>query len=176
MTRSEKAQVIDELKIKFNENNHFYVADASGMTVAQINKFRSQCFKSGLEYRVVKNTLIQKALLDMDTDYSPFDEKVLRGFSGIIFSKDVANLPGKVIKDFRKKGTKPLLKGASIDKSSLYMGDEKLEELSNLKSKNELIGEIVTLLQSPMSNVMSALQSGKTTIAGLVKTLSEREK
>lgn len=177
MTREEKLKVVEELSGKFEENSNFYVTDASGLTVAEVNAFRRLCFEQGVEYRVYKNTLIQKALEKLDTDYSEFFEKVLKGFSGIIFSKEAGNIPAKVIRDFRKSGStedKPMLKGASID-TDLFIGEEHLKMLSELKSKNELIGEIIGLLQSPAKNVVSALQSGEHTIAGLVKTLSERE-
>ena len=176
MTREEKGQIIAELSTKFEENSNFYITDASGLTVEQINAFRELCFKAGIEYGVYKNTLIQKALEKLDADYAEFTESVLKGFSGIIFSKEAANAPAKVIKDFRKSdgGEKPMLKGASID-HDLFIGEEHLKMLADLKSKNELIGEIITLLQSPAKNVVSALQSGGGTLAGLVKTLSERE-
>lgn len=177
MTKEEKLKVVEELSGKFEENSNFYITDASGLSVAQINAFRRLCFDKGVEYRVYKNTLIQKALEKLDTDYTEFFDKVLKGFSGIIFSKEAGNVPAKVIRDFRKSGgldDKPMLKGASID-TDLFIGEEHLKMLSELKSKNELIGEIIGLLQSPAKNVVSALQSGKHTIAGLVKTLSERE-
>ena len=176
MTKEEKIKVVDELTGKFEENSNFYITDASGLTVAQINAFRRLCFEKGVEYHVYKNTLIQKALEKLDTDYTEFFDKVLKGFSGIMFSKEAGNVPVKVIRDFRKSGKddKPMLKGASID-TDLFIGEEHLKMLSELKSKNELIGEIIGLLQSPAKNVVSALQSGKHTIAGLVKTLSERE-
>lgn len=173
MTREQKAQIIDELKLKFSENGNFYLADASGMTVEQTNEFRSLCHKAGIEYKVVKNTLIKKALEDVEGDFSELYD-VLKGFSGIMFSKEIGNAPAKVIKDYRKKGSRPVLKAASIEQA-IFIGDEKLDELSKLKSREELIGEIIGLLQSPMSNVMSALQSGKHNIAGLVKALSEKE-
>ena len=177
MTKEEKIKVVDELTGKFEENSNFYITDASGLTVAQINAFRRLCFEKGVEYHVYKNTLIQKALEKLDTDYTEFFDKVLKGFSGIMFSKEAGNVPAKVINDFRKYSSlkdKPMLKGASID-TDLFIGEEHLKMLSELKSKNELIGEIIGLLQSPAKNVVSALQSGKHTIAGLVKTLSERE-
>jgi large subunit ribosomal protein L10 len=174
MTREEKAQIIEELAGKFANNTHFYITDATGFTVAQVNNFRRLCFKSGIEYRVYKNTLIQKALERQEgTDFSPLF-KVLHGFSGVIFSKESGNVPAKVIREFRKKlQGKPVLKGASID-SDLYIGDENLNMLADLKSKNELIGDVIALLQSPAKNVISALQSGKHTVAGLVKALEER--
>lgn len=177
MTREEKGILIENLTEKLKNTPYFYIADTSGMTVSQINDFRRICFKKGLEYRIVKNTLIKKALQNLDTDYSPFDESVLRGTSGILFSAEIGNAPAKAIKEYRKKDknlTKPSLKGASID-TSLYIGEEYLDTLSELKSKDELLGEIVSLLQSPAKNVISALQSGKHKLAGIIKTLSEKE-
>ena len=176
MTREEKAQIIEALAKKFAEHNHFYITDATGFTVAQVNNFRRMCFKSGVEYRVYKNTMIQKALERQEgTDFSPLF-KTLHGFSGVIFSKEAGNTPAKVIQEFRKKlEGKPKLKGASIN-SDLFIGDENLKMLAELKSKNELIGEVISLLQSPAKNVISALQSGKHTVAGLLKTLESRAK
>ncbi|QSE97512.1 50S ribosomal protein L10 [Fulvivirga lutea] len=175
MTREEKANIIEELKDKFSNNAHYYITDASGMSVAQVNNFRRLCFSKGVEYRVVKNTLIKKALDALNSDHAEIDDK-LKGFSGVIFSSEVANAPAKVITEFRKKSalSKPLLKAASID-SDFFLGEENLKMLADLKSKNELIGEVVALLQSPAKNVVSALQSGKNTLGGLIKTLSERE-
>ena len=176
MTREEKAQIIDELSQKFADNAHFYLTDASGLTVAQVNAFRRLCFKSGVEYRVYKNTLIQKALEKQEgVDYSPLFS-VLNGFSGVIFSKEIGNTPAKVIKEYQAKVEgKPGFKGASIG-SDLFIGKENLKILSELKSKNELIGEVISLLQSPAKNVISALLSGKNKLAGLVKALEERGK
>lgn len=174
MTREEKAIIIDKLAEKFANNTHFYITDASGFTVAQVNNFRRMCFKNGVEYGVYKNTLIRKALEKQEgSDFSQLFD-ALHGFSGVIFSKEVGNTPAKVIREFRvKMEGKPVLKGASID-SSIYLGDENLNMLSELKSKNELIGEVIGLLQSPAKNVISALLSGKHTVAGLVKALEER--
>lgn len=178
MTREEKYEIVAELSEKLAKTDYFYITDASGMTVAQTNAFRRLCFEKGLEYRVVKNSLIKKALDTLPTDYSSFDSKVLKGFSGIIFSPESGNLPGKVLVEFRKKNpalqNKPLLKGASID-AGLFIGDDQLDTLSKLKSKQELLGEIIGLLQSPAQNVIGALQSGGQTIAGVLKTLSEKE-
>lgn len=175
MTREEKVNIISEITDKLKANKNFYITDAAGLTVAQVNAFRRTCFEGGVEYRVYKNTLIKKALENVAHDYSELND-VLKGFSGIIFSEEAANTPAKVIKDFRKKqaSEKPLLKAAAVD-SDVYIGEEHLSMLSDLKSKDELIGEIIGLLQSPAKNVISALQSGKNTLAGLVKTLSERE-
>lgn len=161
MTREEKEKIIEGLSQKFSENAHFYVTDASGFTVEQINNFRRQCFKSGVEYKVYKNTLIQKALERQNgVDYSPVF-KVLSGFSGVMFSKEVGNAPAKVLREYRKKmDGRPVLKAASI-KSELYIGDENLNTLADMKSKNELIGEIISMLQAPARNIISALQNRK---------------
>ncbi len=177
MTREEKARIIDELTEKFANNPHFYITDASGFTVAEVNTFRRMCYKSGIEYGVYKNTLIRKALERVEgTDFSPLFD-VLHGFSGLIFSKETGNLPAKVIREFRtQKEGKPVLKGASVD-ASIYIGDENLAMLSELKSKNELIGDVISLLQSPAKNVISALLGGgEHKVAGLVKALEERNK
>ncbi len=174
MTREEKAKIIDELSDKFANNSHFYITDASGFTVAQVNNFRRLCFKSGVEYRVYKNTLIQKALeRQKNADFSPVFG-TLKGFSGVIFSKESGNTPAKVIKEFRTKMEgKPVLKAASIN-SDLFIGDDNLKMLVELKSKNELIGDVLAALQAPAKNVISALLSSKNTVAGLVKALEER--
>lgn len=174
MTREEKGKIIDELTGKFAENSHFYITDASGFTVAQVNAFRRICFNKGVEYRVYKNTLIQKALEKSGSNFEPLF-KTLKGSSGVIFSKESGNTPAKAIKEFRAKVEgRPALKAASID-SDLFIGDENLNMLSELKSKNELIGDVIALLQSPAKNVLSALLSSKHKLAGLVKTLEERK-
>ena len=176
MTREEKEVIIDELKEKFASNPYFYITDTSGMTVEQINNWRRMCFEKGIEYRVVKNTLIKKALESQSADYSAFNEKVLAGFSGIMFSPESGKVPAALIKDYRKTkaSEKPLFKGASID-SALFIGEDQLDVLVALKSKQELIGEVIGLLQSPAKNVVSALQSGGNKLAGIIKTLSEKE-
>jgi large subunit ribosomal protein L10 len=176
MTREEKAQVIDELVDRFKSNNNFYFTDASGLTVADINKFRELCFNKGIKYGVYKNTLIQKALEQLEADYAEFSKEILKGFTGIIFSEEIGNLPAKVIKEFRKseQKDKPILKGASIS-SDLFIGEDQLDKLATLKSKQELIGEVILLLQSPIQTVLGQLKSGQDKLAGIVKTLSERE-
>ena len=175
MTREEKGQIIDELAGKFSQHNHFYITDASGFSVGQINAFRRICFHQGVEYRVYKNTLIQKALEKQNGNFEPIF-KVLHGFSGVIFSKEQSSAPAKAIREYRKKNEgKPVFKAASIQ-SDLFFGEENLTLLSELKSKNELIGEIISMLQSPVKNVLSALLSSKQTLAGLVKTLEQRAK
>jgi large subunit ribosomal protein L10 len=177
MTREEKAKIIEELSVKFSDNAHFYITDSSGLSVAEVNAFRRMCFKAGVEYGVYKNTMITKALEKQEgVDYSPLFD-VLKGFSGVIFSKEVGKTPAKVMTEYlskegKKKG-KPELKAASIS-ADFFIGAENLKMLSELKSKEELIGDVISLLQSPAKNVISALQSGKNTLAGLVKTLEER--
>lgn len=175
MTRQDKAQLISDLTEKFKGTDHFYIADTSGLTVAEINKFREMCFNKGVEYKLVKNTLIKKALENVEGDYSSLDE-VLKGTSGVMFVNETANAPAKIIKEFQKEDSKdrPKFKAASID-SDLFIGEDQLGALASLKSKQELIGEIVTLLQSPAKNVLTLLQSGEHKLAGIVKTLSERE-
>lgn len=174
MTREEKAQVIASLTEKFQSNQHFYITDTSGLTVAEINKFREMCFNSGVEYRVAKNTLIKKALENLDTDFSALED-VLKGVSGVMFAEENANAPAKIIKKFKKEdsNSRPTFKAASID-TDIFIGEDQLGILADLKSKQELIGEIISLLQSPAKNVISALQSGENKLAGIVKTLSER--
>lgn len=176
MTREEKAEIIDELSQKFSSTPYFYITGAEKMSVSEVNTLRRLCFERGIEYRVVKNTLIRKALETLDTDYSSFDEKVLKGFSGIMFHPESGKVPAQLIKEFRKKAgnDKLKLKGASVD-YSLFIGENQLETLITLKSKQELIGDVIGLLQSPAKNVVSALQSGGNKLAGILKTLSEKE-
>lgn len=173
MTREEKAQIIEDLTQKFSNHNYFYITDASGLSVAEVNSFRKLCFDKGVEYKVLKNTLIKKALENLEVDFSELTEKTLKGFSGVLFA-DTGNLPAKILLDYRKSsGDKPALKGASID-TAFYFGDDTLKSLSKLKSKEEVIGDIIGLLQSPAKNVLSALQSGGNTLAGVIQTLSEK--
>lgn len=175
MTRKDKAQLISDLTAKFKDTDHFYITDTSGLTVAEINKFRGMCFDKGVEYKMVKNTLIKKALEEVEGDFSSLDE-VLKGTSGIMFVNETANAPAKIITDFQKTDAqkRPKFKAASIE-SDLFIGEDQLGALASLKSKQELIGEVITLLQSPAKNVLSLLQSGEQKLAGIVKTLSERE-
>ncbi len=187
MTREEKIQIVEELSQKFAAHNYFYITDASGLSVAKINRFRRLCYERGIEYRVVKNTLIGKALAKytqnagIDTDYSELDDTALKGFSGILFATDSGSAPAKLLKEYykaekqdRKAGYKPVLKAASVDQS-IFIGVDQLDFLEKVKTKPELIADVVALLQSPAKNVLSALRSGGDKIAGLVKTLSERE-
>jgi len=173
MTREEKNQFIDGLAGKLTEASNFYLADVSEMTVEQSNNLRRQCYNKNVTLQVVKNTMLKKAMEKVEgRDYSELFD-VLKGNTSIMFT-EVGNAPAKLIKEFRKKNAKPLLKGAFIEEAT-YLGDDQLEALCNIKSREELIGDIITLLQSPAKNVISSLQSGKSTIAGIVKTLSERQ-
>lgn len=174
MTREEKALVIDELAKKFSESDNFYFTDTSGLTVEEVNNLRRLCFGKDVELKVAKNTLIKFALEKSERTFDGLPE-VLTGTTALMFSS-VANSPAKIIKEFRKKtDEKPKLKAAYID-TDVMLGDDQLENLSSLKSKEELVGDIIGLLQSPAKNVISALQSsGGQKIAGIIKTLSERE-
>ncbi len=173
MNRNEKGQEIEVLKEKFANNEFFYLTDSSSMTVGQINDLRRACFEKNIQMQVVKNTLAIKALESAgeEKNYSGLYES-LKGPTTILFS-ETANLPAKVIKDYRKKGERPILKAAYIG-TSIYVGDDQLDTLSSLKSREELIGEVILLLQSPMKNVIGALNSGGQKLAGLVKALEER--
>ena len=175
MTREEKNHIIDELSEKFAATPYFYLASTAGLSVAEATQFRRMCFIKGVEYKVFKNTLISKALAKTGTDYSSLDAEVLTGMTGIIFSPEDAKLPAKLIKDFKKEAGKNKItfKAASIE-GGLYIGEGQLVSLENIKSKNEMIGEVIGLLQSPAKNVISALLSGENKLAGIVKTLSER--
>ena len=173
MTREEKNKQIEDLMTILDATNNLYIADTSGLNAEQTSDLRRACFKADIEMTVVKNALLKKA---MERSPKKFDDiyEALKGNSSIMISV-VGNAPAKLIKDFRKKGNKPLLKAAYIDEA-IFVGDNQLDTLVNLKSKNELIGEIILLLESPMKNVISALQGGGgQTIAGLLKTLEERK-
>lgn len=172
MDKNQKNQEIAELKEKFSNTQYFYLTDSSTLTVEKINKFRRLCFNSGIEYRVSKNTLIRKALEQVGGNYEAL-YPLLNGPTGIMFTADGA-APAKVLKEFRKDNDKPTLKAAYID-SDVFVGDSQLAVLAALKSKQELLGDIIGLLQSPARNVVSALQgSSAQKIAGLVKALEER--
>ena len=150
MNQAEKQTTIDSLAEKLNAIPNVYLADASSLPVDKINKLRRLCFEKGVKMEVSKNTLLRKAMDKADGNYTELYE-VLHGPTAIFFS-DTANLPAKLIKEFRADGERPIFKGAFID-TAVYIGDNKLEDLVRLKSKNELIGDIVGLLQSPAKNV-----------------------
>jgi len=174
MDKKEKNQEIATLKEKFSNSQYFYITDSSTLSVEKINKFRRLCFNSNIEFRVTKNTLIRKALEQIEGGNYEALYPLLNGPTGVMFTTE-GSAPARIIKEFRKDGDKPALKGAYID-SDVFVGDNQLDVLASLKSKNELIGDIISLLQSPAKNVISALQgSSSQKIAGLVKALSERE-
>ena len=156
MTREEKSIAIEDLTAQLAGTNIIYVSDISGLNAETTSDLRRACFKAGIKLEVVKNTLLAKAMEASDNDYGDLPS-VLTGNSAIFIS-DIANAPGKIIKDFRKKSDKPVLKGAFIN-SEIYIGDDQLEALATIKSKEELIGEIIGLLQSPAQRVISALQN-----------------
>jgi large subunit ribosomal protein L10 len=171
MKREEKQEVVLALTEQIQEYGNFYITDTANLSVAKVNAIRRKCFESDIKMLVAKNTLIRKAMEAADGDFSEMFE-VLKGSSSIMFSKS-ANAPAKLIKQLRKQGDKPLLKAAYID-SSVFIGDNQLDALVNLKSKEELVADIIALLQSPAKNVIGALQSGGNKLAGIVKTLQER--
>jgi large subunit ribosomal protein L10 len=173
MTKEEKAQYIDGLTADLSNAGVFYLADTSGLTVETVNALRRKCFQSNIEMRVVKNTLLEQAMNRVEgIDYTDL-KGVLAGPTSIFFA-EVGNAPARLIKDFRKKNQIPRLKGAFIDEA-IFIGDENLEFLTNIKSKEELIGDIIGLLQSPAKNVISGLKGSGGKIAGILKTLSEKE-
>jgi large subunit ribosomal protein L10 len=173
MTREQKTAEIAALKEMFEANAFFYIADASTMTVEKVNQFRGLCYERGVVMTVAKNTLIRKALETQpeSKNYASVYDS-LHGPTAVLFS-DVANVPARLLKDFRKENERPILKAAYID-GSAFVGDDQIDMLTKLKSKEELIGEVIGLLQSPAKNLVSALKSGGGKIAGLVKALEER--
>ena len=173
MNKTEKTQVISILADKFANSSVFYLTDSSTLTVEQINKFRRICFEKGVEFKVVKNTMARLAL-ESNPEEKGFEPlyDALKGPTAIMFS-DTGNLPAKIISEFRKEYDRPILKAAYIE-SAIYFGDDKLVDLTKIKSKEELIGDIIALLQSPVKNVIGSLKSGGNTIAGLLKALEER--
>lgn len=173
MTRNEKAAAIEALKEKFENNEYFYIADASQLSVAKVNELRGACFEKGITMQVVKNTLARKAMeqLSEESNYqSVFD--ALKGPTALLFS-EVANAPAKVIKEFRGDNERPILKAAYIA-GSAYTGDDQLEALTKLKSREDLLADVLTLLESPMQNLLGGLQSGGQNVANLLKALEER--
>lgn len=171
MKKEEKYEVVNALTEQIKEYGNFYITDTSNLTVAKINAIRRKCFESDIKIQVAKNSLIKKAVETIGGDFTPMYD-ALKGSSSIMFSRST-NAPAKLIKELRKTGEKPLLKAAYIQ-SSFFIGDNQLDALINLKSKEQLIGDIIGLLQSPAKNVVSALQSSGNKLAGILKTLEER--
>ena len=170
MKKEVKDTIIVELGQKLKEYPHFYLVDLTGLNAEKTSELRRKCFKSEIKLMVVKNTLLHKAFEASDIDFSPMYES-LKGNTAVMFA-NTANVPAKLLKDYTKEGI-PALKAAYAEES-IFVGSDRLEELAALKSKNELIADVVALLQSPAKNVISALQSGANTIHGVLKTLGER--
>jgi large subunit ribosomal protein L10 len=171
MTREEKSKVIKELTAELAESSNFYLTDISGLNAGTTSALRRACFKANVRLAVVKNTLLEKAMEASDKDFGELTT-ILKGNSSMMIS-DTGNAPAKLIKDFRKKADRPILKGAFIEEA-IYIGDENLEALVSIKSKEELIADVIALLQSPAKNVVSGLKSGGSKLSGILKTLSEK--
>jgi len=171
MTREEKATVIEDLTAQLADNSTIYLADISGLDAVATSALRRACFKANIKLAVVKNTLLAKAMEASEKEFGELPE-ILNGNTSLMFS-ETSNGPAKLIKSFRKKSDKPLLKGAFVEEA-IYVGDENLDTLVNIKSKEEMIGEIIGLLQSPAKNVISGLKSGGGKLAEILKTLSEK--
>lgn len=171
MTREEKNQLIDSLAEALQNTTNFYLTDISDLNAEKTTELRRLCFKKEIRLQVVKNTLLKKAMDKAEKDYQPLYD-ILKGNTGIMFSES-GNAPAKLIKEFRKKSERPILKGAFIEEMT-YVGEHQLEFLSTIKSKNELVADIVLLLQSPIKNLVGALQSGGQKISGVLQTLSEK--
>ena len=171
MKREDKNKIIDTLTDTINSTKHFYITDLSGLNADDTNMLRRKCFEKDIKIIVVKNTLLKRALENCSKDYNDL-YGILKNSTSIMLT-NTGNIPAKLIKDFRKRHDKPVLKAAFVEEA-FYVGDEQLDFLASLKSKEELIADIVILLQSPANNVLSALQSGRNKLAGIIKTLSEK--
>ena len=172
MRREEKDTIINSLAEKLEEYSHFYLTDTTELNAADTSALRRKCFEKEILMVVVKNTLLNRALEKSERDFEELYD-VLKGSTSVMFSNS-GNVPAKLIKEFRKKHDKPVLKAAYVEES-FYVGEHELEALVAVKSKDELIGDLIALLQSPVNNVMSALQSGSGTIHGVLETLSQRD-
>ena len=172
MRRDEKNAIVDSLAEKLEEYSHFYLTDTAELNAADTSALRRKCFEKEILMVVVKNTLLKRALEKSEKDFDELYD-VLKGSTSVMFT-NTGNIPAKLIKEFRKKHDKPVLKAAFVEES-VYVGDSELDALVAVKSKDELLGDLIALLQSPVRNVMSALQSGSGTIHGVLETLSQRE-
>ena len=171
MTKQEKVQEIQDLTSEITSVKNLYLTDIAGLDATQTTALRRACFNSNIRLSVVKNTLLAKAMEASEKDFGEL-KSVLKGNTSLMIS-DAGNAPAKLIKDFRKKSDKPLLKGAYIEET-IYIGDDQIDYLESIKSKEELIGDVITILQSPAKNLILALESGKSNLSGILKTLSER--
>ena len=172
MKKEDKKVVIETLTEQVNSYKHLYVSDISGLDAVDTQALRRACFDANIKLVQVKNTLLKKALENATNNYEEIFS-VLKGDSAIMLC-DTGNGPAKLIKEFRKTKDKPVFKAAFVEECA-YVGEDQLESLISIKSKEELIADIIAMLQPPMQNLISALQSGQNTIAGVVKTLSEKE-
>ncbi len=172
MRREEKNSIIDGLREQINNASHFYLTDISNLNAADTSNLRRKCFEQQVELVVVKNTLLKKALEQSEGKFEELYDS-LKDSTSIMFC-DTGNVPAKLIRDFRKGHDRPVLKAAFVEES-IYLGDEQLEMLSALKSKDELIGDVLALLQSPIKNLLSALQSGGNNLAGVLDALARNE-
>jgi large subunit ribosomal protein L10 len=171
MTREEKSVAISEILDVLKSNQNIYLTDISGLNALETSNLRRMCFKAGVKLSVVKNTLLEKAMDDSEKDFGELKE-TLNGNTSVMIA-EVSSAPAKVIKNFRKKSERPILKGAMIEED-IYIGDDQLETLFAIKSKEELIGDIIMLLQSPAKNVISALSSSGGKLSGILQTLSNK--
>ncbi|GAB6012398.1 50S ribosomal protein L10 [Viscerimonas tarda] len=171
MRKEEKSAIVETIATTIKEYDNFYLTNIASLNAAKTSRLRRECFKQDIKLLVVKNTLLNKALESLDTDFSEL-APALTGNTAIMFS-NAANAPAKLIEKFAGKDTVPSLKAAYVQES-FYVGAEHLKALINIKSKNELIGDVIAALQAPAKNVISALQSGGTTIHGVLETLSKR--
>lgn len=173
MKKEDKAIIIEAIGNELSQYSAVYLTETAALNAEGTSKLRRECFKGDIKMLVVKNTLLKKAFEASEVDYSGLYD-LLHGETTLLLS-NTGNAPAKLIKKFRdKKGTLPILKGAYVEES-VYVGEESLETLANIKSKNELIADVIALLQSPAKNVVSALQSGATKIHGILETLSNKE-
>ena len=171
MTKQEKVQEIQDLTSEITSVKNLYLTDIAGLDAVQTTALRRACFNANIRLSVVKNTLLAKAMEASEKDFGEL-KSVLKGNTSLMIS-ETGNAPAKLIKDFRKKSDKPLLKGAYIEET-IYIGDDQIDYLESIKSKEELIGDIISILQSPAKNLILALESGKSNLSGILKTLSER--
>jgi large subunit ribosomal protein L10 len=171
MTKEEKNLIIDNLTEQVNKASHLYLTDTSGLNAEQTGKLRRTCFNENVTLIVAKNKLLQKAFDKSDKKLEGL-YSVLKGSTAVMFT-ETGNVPAKLIKDFRKKNQKPVLKGAFVEED-FYIGDNQLENLVSIKSRNELIADVIAMLQTPVKNVISSLQSGQNTLHGVLETLSKK--
>jgi len=172
MTKEEKILEIENLTTRLKDVKNLYLTDIAGLNAMETSSLRRACFKAGIKLSVVKNTLLERAMKNSGKDFGELKD-LLKGNTSLMFSES-GNGPAKIIKDFRKKSDKPILKGAFIEES-IYVGDDQINNLVSIKSREELIGEIISILQSPAKNLISALKSGGGKVSGILKSLSERK-